>query len=287
MKKFICATLLLVSFQGFTLASASEQGDSMQVRVQLLEQALASKSSKQVLDAWCHALKERNGAVQYAYLSDELRAKYYFVMEDLNWVTGGSSPWIEQVSIKKEKKINDYQVEYDLDIGITDSAKVRKVEHAKVIVKLEGEKWVVSQIAVNPIESKSISVRTPYIEGEFRPYLYEEEDYILALPSSWKGKLKISRDKENRRTGFIYQPGDSTKEDAAFFGIERIPVKDWQEWGEETGMHTYLGEHNGIVYALVKASENPYAKDQSQPEYEEFQHMLLQVSDIVHSFYLK
>lgn len=273
---------LIVGLQGMTMVSASEQVNPTGVRVQLLEQSFVAQSSKQAIEAWSQALKDRNGAVQYAYLSKQLRARYYFVFEELNWVTGGSSPWIDQYKVTKEKKIDDRSGEFEIDFVVTNSAKEMKKEKVKVAVQFEKGKWIVSDIAIG--KGSSIEERTPYTSQND---VHVEDDYVAAMPVSWKGKLKITIDKENKRTGFVYQPKNSSKEDAALFGIERMTLQDWQEWGKETGMHTYLGEKSGTVYTLVKGSENPYANDQDQLEYHEFQRMLAQVNDVVYSFYVK
>lgn len=282
MKKFVCAMALIVGMQGMTIASAYEQGNPTEVRVQLLEQSLVAHSSQQAIESWSQALKERNGAVQYAYLANPLRATYYFKMKELNWVTGGSSPWIDQYKITKEKKIGEHRFEFDLEFVVTNSSKETKKEKGKATVQLEQGKWVVSHIALDP--GSSIGERTPYTS---QSYIHTEEDYSIAMPTSWNGKLNITIDKENKRTGFVYKPQNRAKQDGALFGIERLSLHDWQEWGKETGMNTYLGEKNGTVYTLVKGSENPYANEPEQPEYEEFQQMLEHVREMTYSFSIK
>ncbi|MGE5455157.1 MAG: hypothetical protein ACM3O9_08190, partial [Methylocystaceae bacterium] len=45
-------------------------------RVDLLQQALAPASPRLAANSWAEAVKERNGAWQYALLAEPLRAKY-------------------------------------------------------------------------------------------------------------------------------------------------------------------------------------------------------------------
>ncbi|MBP1934051.1 hypothetical protein [Ammoniphilus resinae] len=274
-KLLLCTTLLVTCLQGMASAAAVAPAE---VRIELLEKAFSAATAKDAVNAWAKGLQDRNGAIQYAYLSKELRAKYYFAMEELNWVTGGSSPWVERFAVTKENKLSEQKVVYDLTFEVTDSSKLKRQEQAKVTAVLEDKKWVISDVVMD--KDGVVGVRSPYLSGEF--YLYEEEDFSLALPSSWKGKLKIVKDEELNRTGFLYK--GSGKDDGALFGVERIALQDWNDWGQETGMHTYLGERNGIVYALVKASEIPYAGNPDGVEYQEALVMMMKVKELVNSF---
>jgi hypothetical protein len=281
-QKLICTAFLISSFQGVASASTPEAVQPTQARVDLLEKAFASTSAKQAIDAWAKALQQRNGALQYALLSKELRAKYYFVMGELHWVTGSSGPSIEHFSIT-EKKSSDSKVEYSVDFAIINSGKEKQTEQAEVSVEWEDGKWVITSIAFNGKDS--LAIGAPYAKSE--PYMFEEKDYLLTLPSSWKGKIRMTAEEKEAKSYFLYSPNDSTKEGVGLFAIERIPLKEWEEWGNETGIHTYLGEKDGIVYALVKASENPFADQPDRPEYAEFEEMLLSLDEIVHGFALK
>lgn len=50
---------------------------------------------------WGTGLKNRNAALQYSVMNDELKEKYKIELEKNapNWVTGVSSPWIDSYSI--------------------------------------------------------------------------------------------------------------------------------------------------------------------------------------------
>jgi hypothetical protein len=282
LQKLICTTLLLTSLPGVASASSPESVDPTEARIDLLEKAFTSTSAKQAIDAWVKGLQQHNGAMQYAFLSKELRAKYYFVMQELHWVTGSPRTWIDHCSIT-EKTISDHYVEYAIEIELGSSSKEKKVEQANVSVELEEGKWVITNIVLNGKDA--VGFGTPYVNSD--PYLYEEKDYLLAFPSSWKGKIRMTVDEKEAKTYFLYTPHDPKKKEEGLFAIERIPLAEWKEWGNETGIHTYLGEKDGMVYALVKASENPYADQPDQPEYAEFQEMLQNLKELVHGFALK
>jgi len=48
----------------------------------------------------------RNGALQYAVISPELREINLPLYEDFRWVTGTSSPWVESFEIVSEREIS-------------------------------------------------------------------------------------------------------------------------------------------------------------------------------------
>ncbi|RXT00625.1 hypothetical protein [Ammoniphilus sp. CFH 90114] len=274
-KFMFCSALLFASLQGVAMASSFEGVQPDQVRMELLEKAVTPTAPREVIQTWSHALQQRNGAVQYALLSKELRDPYLLEMEQLNWVTGVSSPWIQDFSIKEQKKISDQKSEFLISFEVTDSTQVRNTERARITLELRENKWVITRIELD--KDTSISARTPYLTS---PYVYEEMDFRLPLPSDWKGKLRMEKSQDGARTDFLYTPQDPAKV-TGLMSIERMSVQDWVDWGQETGMHTYLGEKNGKVYTLVKASENPFASNPSQLEYAEFQEMLIKVKDLV------
>ncbi|MGB9867404.1 MAG: copper amine oxidase N-terminal domain-containing protein [Bacillota bacterium] len=68
-------------------------------RVAMLEAALVGEDPVWVANAWADAVKNRNGAVQFALLSPELREKYRPAFEQLGWVTWVSGPWVESYQV--------------------------------------------------------------------------------------------------------------------------------------------------------------------------------------------
>ena len=79
-------------------ASISNEENSA-FRIQLLEKALAPTTADQAAQDWAQALKTRNGAWQYALLSEELRAEKLADFE-MSWVTGFSSPWVTDYEVE-------------------------------------------------------------------------------------------------------------------------------------------------------------------------------------------
>lgn len=67
----------------------------------LIVDFVSPNTAEETAKEYAQAVQKRNGAVQYALMSETLRAKNKAAFEELNWVTGVSSPWISDYEIKK------------------------------------------------------------------------------------------------------------------------------------------------------------------------------------------
>jgi len=65
---------------------------SLQRQVKLLQEAVAPATPREAVEKWAKGLKDRNGALQYAVLSPELKDQNLYSYESCRWVTGTSSP---------------------------------------------------------------------------------------------------------------------------------------------------------------------------------------------------
>ncbi|MDF2985249.1 MAG: copper amine oxidase family protein [Eubacterium sp.] len=68
---------------------------------QLIGDFVSPGSAEESVKEYAQAVQKRNGAVQYALMSEALKAKNRAAFEELNWVTGVSSPWVTSYDIKK------------------------------------------------------------------------------------------------------------------------------------------------------------------------------------------
>lgn len=100
---------------------------------------------------WGKGVKERNGALQYAVMSDELK-KTYKEHLDKNypaWVTGFSSPWVEKVDIIESKSVSKGEYEVVMQFELATSAGSEGKHLAKLSVYNEGRFWVVNNVAAD------------------------------------------------------------------------------------------------------------------------------------------
>ena len=88
-----------------------------QRRIMLLEHALAPQTAQEAALTWAKGVKTRNGALQFAVLSGELRSKKATEYTNLNWVTGASSPWVSSYKISNQKQVGkawQFEIQYQL-----------------------------------------------------------------------------------------------------------------------------------------------------------------------------
>ncbi|MBL0388718.1 hypothetical protein JJB07_19095 [Tumebacillus sp. ITR2] len=115
------------------------------MQIDLLEQALAPTSPQEAAESWAKAVKERNGAAQYAVSSSELRQKNGPIFgPGGNWVTGVSSPWVEKYEVIDEKQTDDNSYAYKVVFSYATSTGPAGQGITQLIVHRYGDKWFVA-----------------------------------------------------------------------------------------------------------------------------------------------
>ncbi|RTE09370.1 copper amine oxidase N-terminal domain-containing protein [Paenibacillus whitsoniae] len=120
---------------------------SLQRQIDLLQAALAPESADEVVKAWAKGVKNRNGAAQYALLSAELRKQTAKTYEELNWVTGVSSPWIDSYQVSDSVKAEDGSVSYKVTFQLKTSTGSAGEGTVKVTVGSKDGKWMVTGLS--------------------------------------------------------------------------------------------------------------------------------------------
>lgn len=125
--------------------------DSREAQVEQLENAVSPKDPMQAAELWSESAKTRNGALRYALLSPELRKKQYSNYKEMNWIIGGSSPWVDRYKITEKKDTQPATYDYEINYTMTDSTKAIYYAKENITVKKacidkenDIEKWVVT-----------------------------------------------------------------------------------------------------------------------------------------------
>ena len=130
--------------------AAMEEADRYEVRSRLLMDAMNSVGvcgPEEAARLWAEGLKGRSGAGQYAAMTKELKARYAEALDRSfqNWVTGGSSPWVQSYEVSETAGGGDsrkYLVRFHL---VTSTGPAGDYD-ARLTVAREGPFWRVSQI---------------------------------------------------------------------------------------------------------------------------------------------
>lgn len=100
---------------------------------------------------WAKGVKNRNGALQYAVLDNRLKEAYSenVEKEHPSWVTGWSSPWVENYDIVKIQKKNPNTCSIDVRFDMKSSAGREGSHNAHLLVMKRDSYWVVINITMD------------------------------------------------------------------------------------------------------------------------------------------
>jgi hypothetical protein len=117
-----------------------------------VENTIVPANSDQAVKLWGRGEQTRNGALQYAALSPQLRQKADIsdCVRQFYWVTGYSSPWVGPITITNRNKISDSMMEYTLTFPEITSDPTNTTATEKMVVeKLQyngREGWFITRL---------------------------------------------------------------------------------------------------------------------------------------------
>ncbi len=123
-----------------------DQQKSLQRQIELLQHWIAPQSPEEAVQTWAEAIKARNGAVQYAVLSPALQKKTRKQFEELNWVTGVSSPWVDSYTVSEGVQTGVGERAFDVLFKLATSTGSAGEGTLKVTVRQSDDQWSLSGI---------------------------------------------------------------------------------------------------------------------------------------------
>lgn len=94
---------------------------NLSIQVSSLEGALCSENPEDALQTWVKGIQKRNGALQYAVFSPELRVKTKAQFDQIYWVTGGSSPHMGNIYNLITEHLSDTAIRYSFQYALVAS----------------------------------------------------------------------------------------------------------------------------------------------------------------------
>ncbi|MGE4214697.1 MAG: stalk domain-containing protein [Anaerotignaceae bacterium] len=141
-----------VSFNGEdNSVSISKDNSKDESKIRLLEEAIGyigAVTPEKAIDIWSNGLKERSAALQYIVMTESLKESYVKSLEENGydfWITGVSSPWVENYEVLKINKLSDDSYEYDIQYNTRTSEGSYNFFVTLKLVK-EGDYWKVSEV---------------------------------------------------------------------------------------------------------------------------------------------
>lgn len=128
----------------------SKEIQSLQMQVQRLESALAPFEPLTAAKTWAEGIKMRNGALQYAVMSPELKKEKQADFAESYWSTGTSSPWVKEYQVVEKEKADAETYLYQINFTYTDSTAATFVTQEYITVKKFDNNWFVASLAEKP-----------------------------------------------------------------------------------------------------------------------------------------
>lgn len=90
-------TMITLSACGTKPPNGSADGSAQST----VSQPASQSSTIELANTWAEAVKNRDGKAQYDLMTSALQKSVHDQLSELNWVTGTSSPWVEQYSTQE------------------------------------------------------------------------------------------------------------------------------------------------------------------------------------------
>lgn len=138
-----------VSFREHTNTIEIYSTDKAKVR--LLEEAIGNigtVSPQKAIEIWAKGLKDRSAALQYCVMTEQLKQSYVKSLDENGydfWITGVSSPWVENYELLKTTEKNNTSFEYDMKFNTKTSEGTYQFFVTVTVVK-DGDYWKISDI---------------------------------------------------------------------------------------------------------------------------------------------
>lgn len=135
-----------ISEEETDLASLQKQVKLLSKQVQYLEEAIAPKTPQEVAVRWAEGIMTRNGALEFALLSKELRERVRKDYELWEWsFPPGSSPRPLDFQVRKEIRNQDGSWQFEILYYIGTSTGITHTSTETIIVQQYDGRWLISK----------------------------------------------------------------------------------------------------------------------------------------------
>lgn len=124
--------------------------ESVRQQINMLEKSFPAETPKQAVTTWANAVKEGNGAVQFAMLSADLQERIRSQYEQIQWVTGPGDPWVDKFQITSEKNAGNSRWNVEVEFQLkTSKSKAGTVKASLVVQSFDGV-WRITEVLGGP-----------------------------------------------------------------------------------------------------------------------------------------
>ncbi|MBX6394145.1 MAG: copper amine oxidase N-terminal domain-containing protein [Alicyclobacillaceae bacterium] len=227
-----------------TVSVTDRSKENLVRQLELLTGALRSQPPEQVAETWALGVQTRNGALQYSVLSPGLRDKVRPDFEQNHWVTGTSSPWVQQYRIVKAERQSDTRYQFTIQFDLASSTGPSGSYTSTVTIERDPFPAPVAPSPGSPGAWEITKIVSPGTELE--------DAYTATIPQ-WNVALTLPLNVQLRSSdsSFVLVSGGGSP----FGGIDKLGgpfVPNHAEVLEEKALNSPLG-HGKLL--LVKRSQ--------------------------------
>lgn len=141
---------------------ANNPNQNLERQLRSLENALLPQNAAEAAQLWIRGVQNRNGAMQFAVMSPELRSKTRSTFDENYWVTGGSSPHMAEVDKLTNKAIDKSTVEVSFDYPLKASNWSGSGKAVLTVKQMNNEQgfegWLITRIQLQDPEDTGIMI---------------------------------------------------------------------------------------------------------------------------------
>lgn len=260
---------------------------SIQEQLERLEDGIIPTEPNDTVQLWAKAVKARNGALQYALFTENIKAGVKQSFEQFHWVTGASSPWVEKFKVTGQEEQKDKSILYTVEFKLATSNGKAGIDKAKVSLVQSGEQWLISSIA--PADESAIGIwNTPESINEVnaekhfkKTILFEsKQGYQLRLPEDAAEKIKIEESACKNEEGnppcihFYYKDTKAQKNELLMTLIYLTKDQLNTPYYKDHPFLTFVEETGTGMIFQINQSEHPYAKNPDSDQAKEWDRLL-------------
>jgi len=156
--------MIVVTFLNITIyLNAITDCDKYEIRSNLLMEAMSNVgvfTPDNTAEVWANGLKNRSAAAQYSVMTQDLKNNYAKQLENSfpNWVTGVSSPWVDNFEIVEKENPCKNTVMFHIRFYTKTSTGPAESYNAVITVAKEENSWRITDI----FEDEGLYVYTGY-----------------------------------------------------------------------------------------------------------------------------
>jgi hypothetical protein len=259
---------------------------SLQEQLEMLERGIVPTTPEETISTWAKAVKNRNGALQYALLVENSKLGLKKSMEQFHWVTGVSSPWVESYKVSSKKENPDKTLDIVVEFELATSTGYAGKDEAKLTLVKINDQWFIRDLG--PYNEKAVGIwNTPEsVNGiNVDKNLIDVKTIQSSLGYNFQ-LLKKDLDKTTRKDAtckneegnppctHYYYKDTKAKKNVLILSVIRLTEKQVKSnYYQDHPFLKKLGTNGKETFYSIKPSELPYAKNLNSEQAKEWSYL--------------